>query len=311
MATAAQGAYSRLLVEDGDGTSTPPTFDSSSETYEFLSESLQSTQSVLDTGGIRGTRTIPKERTRLGVRAVGDTIVMNPGPADLDKWLPRIMGAAEITGSDTFNLGDSFTDFWIYLDRVTDVYYYSQCYVSRATFAAQAGGLLTLSMDIVGTNETIGVTRLTSGNTPAIGVTTSHQPYVFHDADSGVTFAGTGSREITDFSLSIDNMMDARFVNSVTNTSITAMDRAVTYSATMPFDSDNLDVYRDTPRGQQAIMVFTNSGNSKALTFTMASLDGADVSPIVQGKTEIMLGLQWEARGTGGSENELTITSTS
>src|SRR5688572_9315496 len=102
----AQGSLSALYVEPGASTHT---FDSSSERYEFLYETLQKRPRIVGGNGIRGTRAQSVERTRLGAYPVGGRIAMNVSPADLDLWLPRILGATE--SSDTFATAESLPSF--------------------------------------------------------------------------------------------------------------------------------------------------------------------------------------------------------
>jgi hypothetical protein len=47
---------------------------------EFNSESIRKSATILETGGIRGTRSHPKERTRSGTYTVGGSMSCNPGP---------------------------------------------------------------------------------------------------------------------------------------------------------------------------------------------------------------------------------------
>ena len=107
-ASCAQGAMSRLYVEPG---AAPHTFDSSSESYEFLYETLQKHGRIVGGSAIRGTRSSASERTRAGAYQVGGRIAMNVDAASLDLWLPRILGGTE--SADSFPLAESLPAFGV------------------------------------------------------------------------------------------------------------------------------------------------------------------------------------------------------
>ena len=105
--------------------------------------------------------------------------------------------------------------------------------------------------------------------------------------------------------LVIDNSLNARFTNSLSATSITPQDRVITLKTTNPFTSDEVDLYGQSNAGAAGSLVFTNGGMST--TFTFATLQVPDVSPIVGGKQEIPLVLEMTAR-MSGSTRELVVT---
>jgi two-component system nitrogen regulation response regulator GlnG len=74
-----------------------------SEAHEFVSESLAKTLTIHETGGIRGTRSHPAERTRDGTYKVQGTIHYHGSKGLLDLLLPRILGAGS---SPTFTLAE-------------------------------------------------------------------------------------------------------------------------------------------------------------------------------------------------------------
>ena len=308
MADAAQGALSKLFVRAGTGSgldySSP-----SAEAYEFVSESLQATRAVLDTRGIRGTRSMPYSRARYGLRTINGEILMHPSPLDLDNWLPRIMGAAE--AANVFDLGDTFSKFGVYIDRVTNRFSYIGCLVSRTTFRCQAGSMMEMSVELVGGDEEL-VSAPSSA--PTLSTAAASAPYVFHDAVGAVNLPSISAAEIFDMELTIDNVMAARFVNAVTTTSIVPSDRVVSLGVTVPYDSDHDQAYRlgdsVTPgtTGLPGDITFTNG--SYSLKFEFASLDGPQISPIVQGKQEVALRFDYIARSSGDCK-EVLITNVS
>lgn len=293
MAEASQGAQARLCMEPG---AAPHTFDASSEPYEFVSESVQKKGKILDTDGIRGTRSHHVARTRPGTYEIGGSITLHPSPADLDLLLPRILGAAEV--ADTFDLAETLPLFGILIDRVAETFEYTDCKVSKATFKGSSGGLVELVLEILGTMEVTGTTF------PALTLDTSAAaaPYVFSD---GVLTLAAAARKMMDFELVIDNGLNARFTNSQSATSITPQDRTITLKTTNPFTADEADLYGQAVEGAAGTLVLTNGGMST--TFTFAALQVPDMSPVVGGKQEIPLTLEMTARMIGAT-NELVVT---
>ena len=301
MGDAAQGVLSKLYVKTGTGSQT---YGSTAEVYEFISEDLQATRQLLDTGGIRGTRSMPKERTRIGIKPIQGTIVLHPSPADLVNWLPRITGSAAV--GELFELGNTFNKFAVLVDRVTDRFEYTDCLVTRADFRSQPNAFLEMTLTIIGGDETRGVAAPTSA--PALSTASNAAPYVFHDTSGNVQLPSGTAREIFDIGISIDNFMDPRFVNSPTVTSITPADRLVTLSFTTPFDTDADDLHPQTTDKGPAFIKFTN-GNM-FLRFDFASVMGPEQSPVVGGKAEIVLRNDFIARSSA-STLELVITNDS
>ena len=296
--TASMGHQALLAINDA-GTE----IGSFTNAFEFVSESLKKTGQILDTSGIRGTRSHVAERTRAGVYTVSGQITLHPSPADLDLLLPYIMGAAEST--DTFALGESLDDFEfaVLVDRGPKRFLYDGCKVNTATFKGSGGGLVELTLDIVGKTETVSDTVF-----PAItpGVATNNMPYVFSDAT--LTLQGTGGRIITEFEIGIDNSLESRTSNSASVTSIDATDRNISFKCTLPYISDNTDLYEQALAGAAGSMVLTNGNMSTKFTF--GTLQVPDNTPVVGGKTEIPLELAMVARRSGAS-SELVITNDS
>jgi hypothetical protein len=289
MADASMGHQAQLALD----AVTP--FDSSSEPYEFVSEKLRKQGQILDTSGIRGTRSHASERTREGTYEVSGSITLHASPAMLDNLLPRILGAAEST--DTFDLAETIPEFQVMVDRVAKVFTYQGCKIDRATFRGSAGGLVELSLDILGKTESVG----NAGTFPSLTLPTD-PPYVMQD---GVLTLLASARKFTDFEIVIDNALASRFSNSQTATDISPTDRIVTFRCSNPYTSDETDLYEQALAGAAATLVFTNGGYST--TFSFATLQFPDLSPVVAGKGEIPLTLEGIARKSG-STAELIVT---
>ena len=293
MADASMGHQSRLSMAAA-GTAV----GSYTEAYEFRTEGLRAAREIVETSGIRGTRSMPIERTRDGTVRINGTIAFHATPAMLDLLLPRIMGSAEV--ADLFAVAETLPEFDVLIERVAKRFVYAGCKVARATFRATAGGALELDLEITGKSETVSATAF-----PAITAPTD-PPYIW--ADAVCTVEGS-ARVVTRWELSIDNQLNARFSNSNTATDIHTQGRVVTVSMTVPYTSDEVDLYNINSSGASgATFVLTNGGRS--ITFTIGALAVADSSPVVGGPGEILLEMNGIAKSSG-STKELSITSDS
>lgn len=300
MSTASQGYAATVCAEPG---ASPHTFDVSSEPYEFNSFTVRRQDNILDTDGIRGTRSHHSINTRLGTYTVGGGVQWKPTVADLVLWLPRILGAT--ASGTTFALLDNLNTNGVFGLLLADGSAtahnreFTDCMVNRATFSCGPGQLLDLNLDIVGKTEVLGTSfpALTLGTTAL-----SNSPFVFSDAV--FTFV-SGARDTLSCEIVVDNMLDVRFSNSRTATSITSKDRMVTVRTRHPFTTSEFALYNQAVGGTTGTIVFTNS--TVSLTFTFGVLQVAAVGPVVNSKGEIELEVEATARMTG-STRELVVT---
>lgn len=286
-----QGALARLYVASGDS---PHSFGS--ETYEFLSESLQKKGTVVHPNGIRGTRSQAWERARLGPYTVGGSILFNPDPQMLDSWIPRILGAA--ASGTTFAVAETLPAFGVLVNKVAQTFEYKDCKVSRATFAGQAnqfgGTPQPISMNI----EVAGKDRVTGTSSPIsdIAAGANNAPYIFED---GVCTIGGTARQILSFVLMIDNNLQVRFTNSLTATSICPQGRSVYLRLWVPFSSDTpiTSLIDQSITGATVVLTFTNGNMSFSISMTKVNFENID--PVITGKQEITLELGGFARSLG------------
>jgi hypothetical protein len=268
---------------------------------EFNSESIRKSATILETGGIRGTRSHPKERTRSGTYTVGGSMSCNPGPTELAFLLPYILGAN--ASGTTFALAETLPSAYITVDRVAKVFTYAGMKVNRGTFRCSQGQLLQLDLDLMGKTETVA----NAGTFPSLTLGTE-APYVFHDAV--ITIAST-AYPVSDLDITIDNRLEGnRFQNSQTRTELPTMDRTVTVTVNTEFTSSTTALYdaANNYTGLSCTVVFTNGNYS--ITFTLPALQVPAQSPVVGGRNEIMMPLQFTARKSG-STAELTVTNDS
>jgi hypothetical protein len=133
-------------------------------------------------------------------------------------------------------------------------------------------------MDILGKTETITATAFPV-TVPAIA---TDQPWVFSDLTFALS-ADASADECMGFTLTIDNALERRFVNSVTATEIFETDRIVTLDMQLPYTSDEIDLIDQAVTGAAGTMTFTNGALINGWAF--ANLKAPNESPITPGRT--------------------------
>ena len=271
--------------------------DTGATPVAFLDENLALKGELIRSQGTYGTRSYHKERTRTGKQVVAGTINAEVTPALLVFILPRILGA-DASGT-TFALAEALPAFQIAIDRGTKVFTYADCVISKATFKGAAGGQVTVALDILGVSETVGT------DFPTLTVPVD-VPYIF--SDGALSLAST-AYQMMDFELSIDNKCEARWTNSNSATRIAPVDmREVALSLTTPFTSTEYALYNTAIAGIAGSVTITNG--TVSCTFTLANLQAPPESPVVAGKGEIPLKLNYMA-GMTGTTKELVVTNDS
>lgn len=304
-----QGALSKLLVEPLTGT-----FDSSSEIYDFLYEDIRKQGTLVGTKTITGSRSNYANRVRAGSYQVGGRISTYTCPADLDLWLPRILGAAE--AADEFDVADALPTFRVMINRVAGTFQYNNCYVDKAIWRCQGGPgdgepeVVEQILVIQGLSEDSTVSL--PGTLPTLSTASNRTPYV---AAEGVLTIGGTPYVFNDFVLLVDNHLQPRWVNSLAPTALCPQDRTVALRVTFPFtaasDAVLSGIYQNASAttGVTATIAMTLTIGCST-TFTFTGLQWAQVSPTVPGKTDLRLTVDFVARKTG-SDSEIVVTNDS
>ena len=290
-----QGALSELCVQNA-------AINTSATAIEFVSQGLVQTAEIIDTNGIRGTRSHVTSQTRAGTYAVAGPIVINPSPNDFATWLPYILGSGGA-------LAETIPTFWIGynplgVDTASKSFEFAGCYVNRAVIRGRPQQPIEMQLDIIGQTSAV----LTY---PAIsqGIATADQPYVFSDF---VWTYNSVARPLLGFELTIDNFLDARFTNSLTATDITPQDRLITFRPTSTFTVTELDALFGLAQAGQtsSTLVGTHTADSYSASFAFHTLQAPNNMPAVTGKTEVPLTIDFVARGVNANE-ELVVTNDS
>lgn len=281
MGTAAQGAQAKMAVD----TALP--FDTSSLGFEFISESIKKTEVIRRTDGFRGTRSHNYVRRRRESAAVSGQLVMHPGVAEMDFFLPFILGGT--TSGGTTPLAETLTTFYIMIDRVTKVFTYD-VRVNKATLEGSAGAPLTLTLDLEGFSETVG----NSGTFPAVVAIPDANQYIFPDLTMTINSVAVPVKRLR---LVIDNMLDTgRYMNTTARTQLVPKDRLVTLGLDVGYTSDETQFYTQALAGVAAAIAMNNG--TSTYTWTLANIHGGDESPTVGAKEEIMLPLNYVCERT-------------
>jgi hypothetical protein len=245
-------------------------------------------QPIMKTAGVRGTRSHVVERTRMGLIAVGGSVNLIPGPADLDLLLRLITGSTK--SGNNFAIAETIEEFYVGVDKIAAQYLYSGCKIMQATFSGSTGSFLSLTCDIIGKTETAGTISGLSALVPSLAT-----PYVFHDAT--LSYGGT-SYQFKEFSFVFNNGLKAdRYMNSITRTDIPELDRVLTISLGLPFTSDTLALYDIGITSAQVVLTFTNGGY--VFTITLPAVQFPTQVPSLPGREEIILPLSGQAMKTG------------
>ena len=308
----AVGSLAKLIVEPGASTHT---FDSNSEPYAFIYETMRSRRVTAGGRVIWGTRAEPSaRRVKTSYVPVG-TVHIQPGPLALDNWLPRILGGTK-TGNN-IDPAETLPTFGMMIHRDNGVFQYSDCVVGQAVLTGRSGPsdggeaeVIDLAMVIYAKTETgpdDGSPPSWPGSPPALQEGAQHLPYVF---GQGVLTLDGSAVPFDSFALSIDNMISVRMRNSLTPTCFLPTGRRVALNVQLPFlTSTHTIAYDAWDAGITGSLVFTAGAYS--LTATFPQLRNIYQPPTVPGKTEIPLELSFEALSTVATGYEIRFTNDS
>lgn len=299
--TASQGALGRLAIKTGTAYAADPAAANwaagSPTAWPFTSEGIVKQEQILDTQGIRGTRTHSEEQTRAGTYTIGGTLTLTPSPELLENFLPLILGTAKDSdgggsGIDRYTTGESLILFSLLIDKVGAIFEFRECQIARAVFTGTKDQLVSMSLDIQAREQAVESTW--QSNIAAIGTSELYDPYVFHDCD--IEADGVADLPINGFTLTIDNSLDVQHRNTQRPASIVPQDRVVTLSVPVPFNSGNYtEFYGST--SQTTSQLKMNNGTYRC-DFEMGQMSQTKRTPVVSGKSEIGLMLEYQARAT-------------
>lgn len=267
------------------------------ERFYLKSTSFRAQHIIVPREGLRGTRSEFADDSRVGPMTCGGTIELQPSPADLDKWLPRILGAAP--SGTTFALAETLPSFKQVIDDAVKVTSYLGCKVNRAVFRGTKGGIMDLSLDLIGKSESVGA----AGTFPSLSASLA-LPYIFSDLT--FTFDGT-PYPVESFELTVDNgLIGERFFNELTIVDLPEGDRQITLDVTLDYLAANHTAFYGLGAASKAGTLALAYGNVST-SFAFPALQLSAKMPDISSKGAIMFPLQFMARQTGSSK-EIVVT---
>jgi len=304
------GFETAMLVKSGTGTID---FTSGTERYAILTEDISANIELQGRNRITGDRTTRTAYMRKKGYVVQGTIVLQPGAADLDAWLPRIMGAAGV--GDVFGLGDTWTPFGILLYTPEGCKVIEGCRVNYAVFqSAHAEGgegeeFVALVLNIIGTYYEHRATSAAQSPLPTLVMTQPHLPYTHWE---GEILYGAGPDELLyrSFSIQINNFLKPIFYNGFYASCVRSRGRRIILQTESPFCDDLFGLSFDWL--DEAVEVYltlsrADGGNAVNTEFYFPAAMNNYKSPLVKGKDEVPLHMMFEATGANPN-SELVIT---
>ncbi len=285
--SASIGTYGKL------GIGTTSTVD---KRIRYKDEDLTAKLELIDGNEINGMLDHDIELMRDGAIKVDGPINLMPNAVEMSYLLQWILGgtpsgtpAVSYPCTQTNNLPSKF----VTIDRVIKVFTYAGVKVKKAVFKATQGGVLELSLELLGQTAT----EAAAGSFPAITLDLTNGPFVFRDLT--ITVAGVTVTP-KEFTLTIDNMLiEDRFFNSQTLVSIDQPDRKITFETSLPYGDFQALKSGFTSAGTAVVATFTNAG--AILIFNMVKVAIPYTDPGTQGKTEIMLPVSGDAMASGST----------
>lgn len=304
--TASQGFQGKLAIMAGANT----TWLTQGEMLEILSESITKTTGVIDTAGLRGSIMRSTQRHRDGVSAVGGEIMLNPSPRDMNVILPRLLDTSTSTWTTKNFESIAAKYFHVLIDKVGDVFQYTNCLCPKVVIRGSEGGIIEMVMSVIATDETTSPqTTFESLNYPATldssGTVSNSLPYMFYD--SVLTLNGT-VYQMYSFELTIEYMLDVKYRNSQTISSVCPTDRVITLKVSLPYYSGSpntvtLNATNSAITGSLNLAVSTFS-----TLFSFTNLKRVQTkTPSVPGRSEVLLDLEYHAYGIPNADSSSVV----
>lgn len=264
----------------------PPT--NPTEQLEIDSESIALRQMRENVSGIRGTRAEAGNRTIDVRRMVEGGFTCRPTPLDVEAWLPRIMGGSYSGSAGTLRsiqLAESTGCFDVFKLIHGKGFKYRECKVQGAVFRGSEGGVLSMSVDVIGRDRD----AIASYTWPGGVSFTDGKPWAFSKVSLEIPAAGTTYR-LFDFGLSIQNQYEPRFANSETITDLVTTGRQVSLGLNLPWGTSEtlLTTFSGNGSGLLLRATYGSGADERTLEFETALAQAMDLTdPAVPGKGEI------------------------
>jgi hypothetical protein len=282
------GVFDRLFISAGAS-------DATYTEFEFMEGSnIGLQEAFLDSGGLVGSRSRPKERVRRGARQVQGNLSFQPSPDELDILLVWAFGTAK--SGNTIAIAETVPGRWLKTYRDGIYHLYDGCKVDSLTLSSSENSALSAQLSVIGVDEVESV----APTSPA-AIDLDAGPYVH--SDCAMTLAAT-AYSFRQLQISINNFLEVRHNNSLTPTSIHATNRAVGVQAGFPYGEAGA-LYGSDIAGIAVVATYTNGGRS--LTLTMPAVQ-TPRTPLPYGQRGAAT-LTWSGTARkSGSTAEITAT---
>ena len=217
---------------------------------------------------------------------------MTPTPIELNSILYFTTG----TATTPFALTEQVPTIAFIVDRIGNRFMYTGCKIGRMTIRGSQGGLIGVSLDIEGKNETVSASSF-PGTITAID---DKEPYVFSEA---VFAHGGDSYEIRDFELVLDNgLITDRQMNSLYRRRLPAGGRQVGLRLAVPYSAAILTKFGNVAEEGLDGATLTITNGTVSLTMTFGNLKADNTSPVSGSRgNEMLLPLTFTAYKKGGT----------
>ncbi len=300
----ALGSLGILLTEQTG--SAPRTFDVDSKRHEIIYENVGSNRTLEHTNAITGSLSKLISGVREKSYLSQGTIAVQPSPAQLSIWLPRIFGGA-LSGTN-IPLTDDLPTFDIMIYRENGLFQYTDCVVAQALLRGKTsnGGQTSEFMELL--INVIGKAELTSGLTwpnpePPLATTADYLPYMFPETTFTV---GATNISYESISMAVNNNLDVKFFNNRTAQCVRSTGRDVEIELQSPFTCVNLaqSLALNTAASTGSLLMAFSTMSTQ---FAFPALRNEFSTPTIAGKQMLPLKFNLKAYATAAAK-EVVIT---
>jgi hypothetical protein len=294
-----------ILLSESSG-SAPRTFDDSSDRHEVIYESVGSNRALEHTNAISGSLSKLISGVRQKSYLCQGTIAIQPSPAELTKWLPRIFGGPIVTTD--VGLADEMPSFDLLIYRENGIFQYTDCVVAQALLRGKTsnGGttseFMELLVNVIGKSELINADPWPNPE-PALATTIDYLPYMFPET----TFAiGAVDIQYESFSMAVNNNLDVRFFNNRVAQCVRSTGRDIEIEIQAPFTCVNL-AQSTALNTDEDTGTFLMAFDTMSTEFAFPAIRNEFSTPTIAGKQMLPLKFGLKAYATSALK-EVVIT---
>ncbi len=294
-----QGANGVYLAEAGNGVQT---FSTASERYLFETFRLRPDITLIVNEATLGQRMRFVNQANQDITQLVGTISFRPSRADLDEWIPRIIGGTKT--ANLFSPDGTVPHFSLYENTGGKIFEYYDCQVANAVFRGQSGQTLELTMDIQARSYAV-KTAATAPNV-LLGVGAASDPLVFSDTrieiDSAVP-ADPNDFCFASFTTTINNNLSPRYYNHKLPQCVAEGQRVVSHTFSSPWNvgvANALFGDGDAAAGRAGLVRFVSTAALET-RFEFAALKWPDRGPEVSGLGDIDYSIDAQAFAVSAS----------